>query len=266
MFERIVVAVGSALDSDLNRAAASLRRSSGEVHACHVESSQPAATLDGLLAEVTARNADLLVVGARSHSLARRAAMFAPCSVLMVPAGASINLDQVLAPIDFSAASAEAVRQARRLAARDGAAETVLAVESDEDPWLDWTDHPEQYQESLDRFVDASAGLGHGFTCLVEPAHSLPPDAPLGAGLDNLEGARTAASILAVAERIGATLIVAGTRGRTQTAAAILGSVVEKVMQRSTIPVLAVKRPGEQLGLLEGLVQRLRGHLHLVAS
>lgn len=266
MFNRIVAAVGTELDSHLNLAAGELRSRDGRVHPCHVEATRSAVTLDSLLTEVTSLQADLLVVGARSHALARRAAMSAPCSVLMVPSAEPVTLSHLLVATDFSAASAEGIREAGRIAAAAGSKVTVVAVECDEDPWLDWVDYPEQSQQTLDRYVESTVGLGHGFACLVEPEHSLPAGSPLGAGLGNFEGARTAASILAVADRIGATLIVVGTRGRTETAAVILGSVVEKVIQASALPVLAVKQPGAQLGLLKGLVQRLSGHRHLVAS
>lgn len=267
MFERIVVAVGDTSNPNLQKAAGLLRETAGEVQPFHAASRRPGETLDGLLAHVTEWHADLLVVGARSHVLARRAAMLAPCSVLMVPEDAALSLNQLLVPVDFSEASAEAVREAARIAAGCQGEVTVVAIESDEDPWLDWEDDPEQPQKRLGEFVDEAAGKDHGFRCIVEPEHSLTPGARAGrGGLDGLEGARTAASIVAVADRLGSTLIVAGTRGRTQAAAIFLGSVVEKVIQHSRLPVLAVKRHGEQLSLLEGLIARLRDHHQLVAS
>ncbi len=266
MFNNIVAAVGDASGSDLHTQANLLRTPAGRVENFHAGAHSPRAALDELLTEVVKRNADLLVVGARRHHLAQRAAMLAPCSVLMVPDGAALRLDRLLVPVDFSETAELALREASRIAAHAGSAVTVVAVESDEDPWLDWKDYPERCQQELNEFVERVAGRGHDFDCLVEPEHRLDPSEPAGSGLDNFEGARTAASILDVAERLGATLIVAGTRGRTQAAAIFLGSVVEKVIHHSPVPVLAVKRPGQQLGLVEGLLQQLAGDRQLVAS
>ena len=266
MFNNIVAAVGDTSGPDLHTQANLLRTTSGTVEDFHAGASNPRAALDELLTHVISRNADLLVVGARRHHLAQRAAMLAPCSVLMVPDGAALSLDRLLVPVDFSETSELALREAARIASHAGSSVTVVAVESDEDPWLDWKDYPERYQQELDEFVNRVSGPGHGFDCLVEPEHRLDPGEPAGSGLDGFEGARTAASILDVAERLGSTLIVAGTRGRTQAAAIFLGSVVEKIIHHSPVPVLAVKRPGHQLGLLEGLLQQLAGDRQLVAS
>jgi hypothetical protein len=47
-----------------------------------------------------------------------------------------------------------------------------------------------------------------------------------------------------------------GTRGRSRSAGVLIGSETDRVLAKSTIPVLAVKRSGANLGLLEALLDR----------
>lgn len=49
--------------------------------------------------------------------------------------------------------------------------------------------------------------------------------------------------IAGVAQRVGADLIVLGTRGRRGLARAILGSVAESVIRSSDVPVLTIREP-----------------------
>ena len=55
--------------------------------------------------------------------------------------------------------------------------------------------------------------------------------------------ARPADAILAVAEEVGADLIVVGTVGESPISGALLGSVVLKLVQRSPLPMLIVPAP-----------------------
>ena len=71
--------------------------------------------LDAVLQEVVAVRADLVLVGAGPagsdrRALVRRLAMQAPCSVWMAPAGVKASIRRILAPIDFSPRSADALQ------------------------------------------------------------------------------------------------------------------------------------------------------------
>ena len=55
--------------------------------------------------------------------------------------------------------------------------------------------------------------------------------------------ARPADAILAVADEVGADLIVVGTVGESPISGALLGSVVLKLVQRSPLPMLIVPAP-----------------------
>ncbi|MBL8211484.1 MAG: universal stress protein [Bryobacterales bacterium] len=265
MFRRIVVAVGRENEQALRRAGVAMAAGAGvgeaRVTSFHVNPKRQGDTLDELLQETAALEADLLVVGARSHVTARRLAMLAPCSVLMVPEEDELQLERVLVPVDFSEASAEAVREGWRLARAGDGDCTVLAVESDDEAWLDWRKQPGHLEEKLKSFVaDALGGLEPRVRRAVVPlSHST---MSLGRELHqaprNIEGADIATTIVGEAGKRRATLVVMGTRGRTLAASILLGSVTEKVVQISRVPVLAVKRDGERLGLLRGLLERLR--------
>jgi nucleotide-binding universal stress UspA family protein len=52
----------------------------------------------------------------------------------------------------------------------------------------------------------------------------------------------TATSILAVAEEVGAELIVMATHGRTGLSHFFLGSVAEQVVREASCPVLTIRR------------------------
>jgi len=51
-----------------------------------------------------------------------------------------------------------------------------------------------------------------------------------------------------------ADLIVVGTRGRTAAAAVLLGSVTERLLSSTNVPLLAVKKKGTGLNLLEAIL------------
>jgi nucleotide-binding universal stress UspA family protein len=55
------------------------------------------------------------------------------------------------------------------------------------------------------------------------------------------EGMDTADALLGLADEVGASLLVIGSRRRRPTAKLILGSVVQQVLLKSLIPVLVVK-------------------------
>jgi hypothetical protein len=59
-----------------------------------------------------------------------------------------------------------------------------------------------------------------------------------------------------VAQRISADLIMMGTRGRSRSAAILLGSVTEATILQTRLPLLAVKHYGARMGLLEALLDR----------
>ncbi len=199
---------------------------------------------------------DLVVVGTHGRSglehillgsTAERVIRTAPCPVLAVrvprqqadlPA-ASIAIRSILAPVDFSDCSLEALEYAAALAQPFKASVTILHVLEPVSFGLDFTlRHAEAHHQARAaweaRLADLTAALR---------------DAGIQAG-SALRGALPAESILDCAKEINADVIVMGTHGRRGLSNLVSGSVAEAVLRKAECPVLAVKspkfRPGHQ--------------------
>lgn len=203
---------------------------------------------DQLLQAAVEERADLLVVGVHSRShrrkLARRLAMKAPCSVLVVPENYPSRVRGILAAVDFSEHSAEALHLAATLARQFGLAQvTALHVYFDSTV-VSYPEHEAlEYAKESDRF--------HSF---------LRPLRLYGVEIEQVleESSSLAHAIEAASAQREIDLIVMGIRGRSPSAAILLGSQTERMIQETTRPLLAVKRPGRSLKLLEALLRALR--------
>ena len=263
VFRKIVVGShGDGPDPELRSAAVQVAADDANIESFHVatEGHRRRETLDGLLGRVMEAEADLLVIGGRSHVMAARAAMMASCSILMVPDNTKLTIGRVMVPVDFSGHAREALLVARDVVRQHrGEIEIVCVfVESEDAPWHSIRDEVVEHAHKLTAvqdFVQDVLGTVDGVRCLAEPLDR--SGARVGSGFSlahAIEGADVASTIEIAAAREKADLIVVGTRGRTASAAVLLGSVTEKVMQFAQRPVLAVKRRGANLGILELLV------------
>lgn len=200
--------------------------------------------LDTLLAHVSAKQTDVLLLGhRRAHpgrwALARRLAMQAPCSIWMVPEGSPPTLRRVLVPVDFSEPSADALRVGASLAKMTGAECLALHVYFNEARVTF-----ENYDRALrEREQEAYAKF-------VAP---LALDVPVVAVFE--EGANPAHVINRVAVDRGCDLVVMATRGRSRSAAILLGSVTEETITDTPLPLLVVKHYGAQIGALRALLE-----------
>ncbi len=257
MFKRILAAVGNDTSTVVAAQAVASLMANASVDSFHLNASRSSEVLDGMLEHMLSSDSDLLVLGAHRRVLASRAAMLAPASVLMIPENSTLLFNRILVPVDFSPSSAHALRCANELG-REGTV-VALAVECDEDPWLEWASDHGRVERHLPEFV-AETGLLNA-QCRVAPLNrdGIPPSS-------RIEGADIATTILDQAREIKASLIVMGTRGRTASASLLLGSVTEQVMQRATLPVLAFKEPGSPMGLADALLTRLREPAPVLAA
>jgi nucleotide-binding universal stress UspA family protein len=199
---------------------------------------------DQLLTDLVASQSDLILVGhGAGHSgrraLARRLAMNAPCSVWMVPEDSPTRLTRILAPLDFSNDSADTLRVAVSLARASGAGITALHVYFNE-AVATYEGYDQllrgQEREAYERFIAQIDCQGAS----LEPVFE--------------EGANVAHAISRVAERVRADLVVMGTRGRSRSAAILLGSVTEETIIDTSLPLLAVKHFGARMGVLAALL------------
>jgi nucleotide-binding universal stress UspA family protein len=203
--------------------------------------------LDELLSYAAEIHADLLLVGhqrtgSKQRILARRLAMKAPCSVWMVPEDAPPSISNILVPVDFSARSADALRTAAAIAASRRL--TFLTA--------------------IHVYFDEAVATYEGHQNVMRMKEELNFETFLSRiDLDDIEvrthweeSSHVSDTILRIASETSADLIVMGTRGRSRSAGILLGSETDRVLAGASVPVLAIKRSGENLGFLEALLDR----------
>lgn len=208
----------------------------GGVRFVHAQESHPTES-SGILAYAEAHAIDLVVMGTHGRqglgrmllgSVAEAVVRGAPCPVLTVRAGETAvpAIAKILVPIDFSEGSAVVVEQAQQLAARLGAALTLLFVaEARVVPFFSDTGMPTFSYIEPDPEIVAHAGAA---------LHYLARATPSAAAL--VREGHPAPEIIAVAEEIGAGLVVMSTRGLGGVRG-LLGSVADRVIRAAPCPV-----------------------------
>lgn len=178
---------------------------------------------------------DLIVLGTTGRSglprfllgsVAESVVRTSPIDVLTVPSAVSAprSITKILCAVDFSPGSEDALDAARSIAARHEAAlHVVHAWETD--PYLERSpDVARRHEQDLTRRLDDwSARRAPGATRHVR------------------RGAPYAA-VVALASEIGADLIVASSSRKSTLDRVLLGSVAERIVRASPVPVLTVRR------------------------
>lgn len=146
----------------------------------------------------------------------------------------------ILAAVDFSPTSLRAVERAALFAAKDGAELHLLHVFSP--PWgeLHYSAPsplapPHQQKEYRD-------ALGRRLAEFCRPA--LEPHASVRTKMSVYDYSGHRSGIAEYAGKVGADLVVLGTRGRTNLRDLLLGSTAEKTLEESKCSILAVKPEG----------------------
>jgi nucleotide-binding universal stress UspA family protein len=146
----------------------------------------------------------------------------------------------VLAPVDFSPPSADALSVAASIAQQCGQSNCLAlhvsfdpsTVRYDEQIAARRGDERSEFEQFV-RPIDC-----HGIE--VQPLFE--------------ESSKPAQTILRVAQENSANLIVMGTRGRSAAAAILLGSVTSQTMVRTPIPLLAIKHFGSRMSMFGALL------------
>jgi len=205
-----------------------------------VESSVPAEVIVDYAGD---ENVDLAVMGTHGRrgvdrmlfgSVTEEVVRQAPCLVFTVQTGAEVApgeaVRRVLAPVDFSEASEAAVHHVKEIALTYGAEINLLhaveeplypaayGVEPVKFPTLDVID---QVEQQLGDLVRVEIGHEHA---RIEAQVGHPPT-----------------TILEYIDEHDVDLIVIATHGRTGLERVLLGSVTERVLRRSPVPVFIVK-------------------------
>lgn len=203
--------------------------------------------VDRLLSYVADRQVDLLLVGHQDnhpnrYALARRLAMKAPCSVWLVPRGITPSLKRILVPIDFSEHSADTIRVATSMARLSGQSECLALHIYFDESRVTYEESDQvlrgHEEQTFRKFIAPINCQGVTVTPIFE------------------EGVNVARTIASVADRHDIDLIVMATRGRSRSAAILLGSVTEEMIIETKVPLLAVKHFGARLGVLQALLDR----------
>jgi nucleotide-binding universal stress UspA family protein len=205
-----------------------------------VESAAPA---ERIVAYADEQDVDLVVMGTHGRrgidrmlfgSVTEEVVRHAPCPTFTVRADADVEPSQavrrVLVPVDFSDASDAAVQHGKEIAQTYGAEIDLLHVV--EEPFYppaygpDVTSFPtqevvERVEEQLAEMAREEIGYEH---VMVQAATGSP-----------------SSEILNYVKENDADLVVMATHGRTGLEHVVLGSVAERVLRQSPVPVFTVK-------------------------
>jgi universal stress protein E len=197
--------------------------------------------LDVLLQETRTSRADLLVLGVTGDSLlpygagtlATKCLRKAPCKVMLVKESHARPFRRIVACVDFSDTSREAVLQTLRVASQDRAEVHFLQVFqplwdfsapfSDQFPAMaDFEkNHRLVLENNLRQFVSAAPGISSIYAVCEAKTH--------GHG------------IAEYCRRIDADLVILGTKGKTNLKYVLLGSTVERLLKEIPCSALVVR-------------------------
>ena len=178
--------------------------------------------------------------------LARRITQKATCSVLVIPEDTPIEAAAICVPVRDSECSANALEVACGVAATTGATVTALNVYHVGAGYSRVGTTLEEHQSLLEAAAKRECanlleridthGVTVAFRCLPDLHGN-----PVPIILEQIAGGPAGA-------------VVIGARGRSGAAGVLLGTVTEQLIRKSPVPVLAVKRKGECLGILQALL------------
>ena len=198
---------------------------------------------------------DLVVVGRRLPSeqigigsAFSRLARKCPCNVLVVPNLVRLHLGRMLVPVDFSKHSGMALEQATEIARTAGEDHPQIIVHSVCSVGYGYRKMGVNLQEASEQLV---ATMGKQLTEFVAKVDKT------GVEFETIctSAEQIEAAILDMAAVRKVDMIVLGSRGKTWTATALLGSIAERVLVTSPLPVLLVKEKGETTPLLNVLLR-----------
>jgi nucleotide-binding universal stress UspA family protein len=180
-----------------------------------------------------------------------------PCSVLLIPEGAKASFSNILVPTDFSENSTDAMDVAVAFASAKGI---------DEIHCLHAYNVPIGYYKtgkSYEQFADIMKGHAEknyanflqtevcqvGSVCQIKDLKGIKVKP-----IFKLEK-KAAKAIEEEVKNLNIDLLVIGARGRHAGAGVLLGSVTEHQIRTTTVPILAVKKKGTGMNILDVILQ-----------
>ncbi len=209
--------------------------------------------LPELLRRTRQKLIDLVIVGKKrevSHggaSLPEKIARKAPCSVMIVPEKSKTIITKIVTPVDFSDYSVDAMDVAIAFASTASQKPPIYCLRVYDVPrGYNYYNTPKSFKaflKAMENYAEKSYNkFIANFDLKNVPVH------PIFESSDYVSK-----SIAKVVKRRKADLLVLGVRGKSSTAAVLLGGTTEKLIRTTGIPLVVVKRKGEHLNLLEAL-------------
>jgi len=191
---------------------------------------------EAIISIAAANSADMIVMGRRGLTAFARALMgsvtarvigYSPIDVLVIPSDSTLKWGRILVAVDGSMYSDAAVERAIAMSDSYGGKISILTV-------VDM--NPELYAIA----PDVADQVEMGAVSIVESAKELADKAGIEAETMVVQGAPHE-KILSAAQESGADIICMGSHGRTGLRRLLMGSVTERVIGESKLPVLVVK-------------------------
>jgi nucleotide-binding universal stress UspA family protein len=178
--------------------------------------------------------------------MARRISRKATCTVLVLPEDCRAKAGLILVPVRDSECSANALDVACAIARAANATTVVHNVYQVPSGYMRVGTTLEEHTALLEAAAERECVrvLKRVDTQSVEVQCRCTPD---------LHG-KPVPLILEAIRDVSADLVVIGARGRTGAAGVLLGTITEQLIRESPVPVLAVKKKGECLGILRALL------------
>lgn len=206
-------------------------------------------TMDKILRWSKVKDVDLIIMGRKhdlegSGTLAKRIALRSSCSVLFLPEGMKAeSFKRLFVPIDFSSYSKLSLDYAQEISQQP---EDITCYHLYEVP-QGYTKTGKSYEEFAEIMRNNAL---NDYQQFIQKNNF--PEYPCELGLRG-KGNR-AEFLLEAAKKDGADLIMIGSRGRTDSAALLIGSVAEKLIDiNNEIPMLVLKKKGENMRFLDAL-------------
>ena len=225
-----------------------------QAHECHCEVMEGSPLLDTLRFAYE-KDVDLIVIGRHCGEtsevkgealLARRITRKATCTVLVLPEDCRARANTILVPVRNSECSANALDVATAIAKAANSKTIAFNIYGVPSGYSRVGTTLEEHQALLEAAAERECAKllkrvdTHSATveCRSTPDHHGEP-VPI---------------ILGTIADVSADLVVIGARGRTGAAGVLLGTITEQLIRESPVPVLAVKKKGECLGVLRALL------------
>lgn len=216
---------------------------------CQVVEGSP---LIEFLRKVKEEDVDLVVMRKRGEpgtagTLFEKLARKAPCSVLFVPEGSKAWFTNILVPVDFSENARDAMEVGVSIGLAASGIKEIYCLHVYNVP-IGFYKTGKTYEEF------AEIMKSHAQRYYAEFVQKVDLKGLAAVPIFKLEK-KESRGIQEVIEEHGISLVVIGARGRKAGAGVLLGSVTEHLITTTTVPIMAVKKKGTGMGLLDALLK-----------